>query len=123
MSETKHFLCRLSDIDAPGSKGFAVGADASVNLFVVRRQEQVFAYLNRCPHTGAPLEWKPDQFLDFQNHYIQCAIHGALFEMHSGYCVRGPCAGQFLKSEKLSIEGELIFWVESRASKTNSAPV
>ena len=79
-----------------------LGAGPPLRLFVVRKDEILAAYRNHCPHTGAPLEWLPDQFLDLDNNFIQCAIHGALFRPEDGYCLRGPCVGQSL--EPLTLE-------------------
>ena len=79
-----------------------LGAETPLRLFVVRKDGILAAYRNCCPHTGAPLEWLPDQFLDLDNSFIQCAIHGALFRPEDGYCLRGPCVGQSL--EPLALE-------------------
>ena len=90
-------LCATDAIPDPGSRGFEVEVDGvGVRLFVVRRDDRLSAFLNRCPHLGLGLEWMPDQFLDPDNHFIQCATHGALFRTEDGYCLRGPCAGQSL---------------------------
>jgi ketohexokinase len=91
-------LCRLEDLEDPGSRGFQVRlADGTeVACFVVRVGDQAFAYHNRCPHTGAPLEWHPHQFLDVSGGSIQCALHGALFARDTGRCLQGPCAGDAL---------------------------
>ncbi len=101
----RHDLCRLHEIDDPGTRGFEIDLDdtRSIRLFVVRRGELLAAYRNNCPHTGAPLEWLPDQFLDLGNSFIQCAIHGALFRPEDGYCVRGPCIGQSLRRLTLDV--------------------
>ena len=104
-------LCALSEITDPGTRGFEVedAAQRTLRLFVVRKGDVLAAYHNRCPHTGAPLEWVPDQFLDVDQTLIQCAIHGALFRPEDGYCVRGPCAGGSLQSLPLEVcEGRII---------------
>lgn len=101
-----HTLCMLDEIADPGSRGFEVdtGDTQPLRLFVVRKDAVLAAYRNSCPHTGAPLEWQPDQFLDLDNSFIQCAIHGALFRPDDGYCLRGPCAGQSLEPLVLHVE-------------------
>ena len=86
-------LCAPNELTEGQSRGFAL---AELKLLVVRREGQVYAYQNRCPHRGIPLEWQPDQFLDHSNSLIQCATHGALFLIESGECVAGPCSGQSL---------------------------
>jgi nitrite reductase/ring-hydroxylating ferredoxin subunit len=90
-------LCRLDALADPGSRGFEVETeDGPESCMLVRRDGAVFAYRNRCPHVGAPLDWAPGQFLDTEGRLIQCAFHGALFLMESGECIRGPCVGRFL---------------------------
>ena len=89
------FLCAPQQLIEGQSRGFLLDG---LKLFAVRRDGQVYAYQNRCPHRGVPLEWQPDQFLDHSNSLIQCATHGALFLIESGECVAGPCAGQSLKA-------------------------
>lgn len=95
------FLCRLDEIEDPGSKGFeTIGGEKP--FFVVRRGGDVFAYRNSCPHYGAPLDWKPDAFLSYEKDLILCSMHSALFNIDDGVCVDGPCPGQAL--EALSVE-------------------
>ena len=104
-SAFQHDLCALDEITDPGTRGFVLNGDSPqpLSLFVVRKDEVLAAYLNRCPHTGAPLEWLPDQFLDLENSFIQCAMHGALFRPEDGYCVRGPCVGASLDGLELEV--------------------
>ena len=89
------FLCTSAALDEGQSRGFSLAGN---KLLAVRRDGQVYAYLNRCPHRGISLEWQPDQFLDHSQSLIQCATHGALFLIESGECVAGPCAGQALSA-------------------------
>lgn len=83
--------------------------DGPGEVFVVRQGEHAYAYLNRCPHTGGPLDWVPDQFLNLEQDHIQCATHAALFRIRDGFCVAGPCSGGHLTPVSMSIEnGEII---------------
>ena len=123
MTAERQYLCTLDDLPETGSKGFVLTEDGKVAVFIVRQQGRLHAYKNQCPHTGAPLEWKPDQFLDFENRFIQCALHGALFEINTGYCVRGPCAGNSLQSEEIVVEGRAVYLVKNEVSKADTAPV
>ncbi|MET0066793.1 MAG: Rieske 2Fe-2S domain-containing protein [Candidatus Thiodiazotropha sp.] len=92
-------LCGLSELSDPGSRGFRVECSGQLlDLLVVRRGDQVFAYRNSCPHTGINLEWQTDRFLDLSQAFIQCATHGALFRIEDGLCLRGPCVGQRLQA-------------------------
>ncbi len=96
---TPTLLCALAEIDDPGAKGFVVDkADGTrQRIFVVRQDGEVFGYVNSCPHVGAPLNLEDDKFLDIFKSGILCANHFALFEIESGYCVRGPCKGRSLE--------------------------
>ena len=110
MSAARHtVLCRLDEIPAPGSKGFAFGAGAGRrDIFVVRDAGRVYAYDNSCPHTGGPLDWTPDRFLSLDKRLILCATHGALFRVRDGACVGGPCVGRSLAAVRISIvDGEI----------------
>lgn len=105
-------LCRVSQLEEPGSQAFErelPGEEQPLEFFVVRRDGEVYAYRNRCPHTGAPLEWQPDSFLDMDGSFIECAMHGALFEMDSGLCIHGPCVGDRLQPVPLRREGDEVY--------------
>jgi len=91
-------LCPANALLEGASKGFAAQPGAAyADIVVVRTREGIYAYRNCCPHTGAPMEWEPDQFLDYTGVLIQCGIHGAQFRIDDGYCIAGPCARQSLQ--------------------------
>ncbi len=99
-------LCRLDDIVDPGSRGFRVGGRDA--LFVIRRGDAVFGYVNICPHAGTPLDWKEGAFLNFDKDLIQCATHGAQLDIATGACVAGPCPGQSLAPVALRIDDGMV---------------
>jgi nitrite reductase/ring-hydroxylating ferredoxin subunit len=103
-------LCRLDDIPEPGSKGFVFGSGKDrFEMFVVRKGDHVFGYVNTCPHLGATLDTFPDQFLTADKELIICTLHGAQFQIEDGLCVVGPCNGKHLSPIQLRIEnGDLI---------------
>ena len=105
-------LCSLDSLDDPGARGVTTklpGTDKQVGILIVQKECVVYAYHNHCPHTGINLEWMPDQFLDLDKHFIQCATHGALFRMQDGYCLRGPCAGDSLTQLKVElVDGAVV---------------
>lgn len=98
-------LCRLEEI-ADGGREIPLGGDRS--LFLIRRQAAVYAYLNACPHTGSPLNWGRDQFLNWDGSLIQCSFHGALFRIEDGLCVWGPCATQHLERVPITVRGGAV---------------
>lgn len=98
-------LCHCNEIEDPGSKGFEINSgEQTTSLFVVHKDGQFHGYLNSCPHTGASLDWQQDQFLDLDKSLIQCSTHHALFEIATGQCISGPCAGDHLTAIRISIE-------------------
>lgn len=65
------------------------------SLLLMRRGDEVRAFLNVCPHAGRRLDWAPGRFL-FDAGLLVCAAHGACFRVPDGHCVSGPCRGQSL---------------------------
>lgn len=107
-------LCRVDEISEGSSRGFSADdTKSTVDIFVVNRDGQFYGYINSCPHTGAPLEWMPNQFLSLDGTEIQCALHGARFTIEHGDCVMGPCVGQRLSSIPLEIKNRRIIWLRS----------
>ncbi len=96
--DLERVICALHELADPGAKGFTMGeGEWPLRGFVVRRGDGVRAYVNHCPHAGFPLNWTPDGFLAPEAPLILCVMHGALFEIDSGECVAGPCAGLSLR--------------------------
>jgi nitrite reductase/ring-hydroxylating ferredoxin subunit len=90
-------LCALNDLKAIDGKGFSFGQGRfAFSMFVVRRNDKVYGYLNDCPHTRGPLEFTPDQFLDVEKTHILCSRHGAVFRFEDGLCISTPCPGAYL---------------------------
>jgi nitrite reductase/ring-hydroxylating ferredoxin subunit len=116
-------VCRLEDIEDPGSKGLTVSiAGRLQEIFIVRRGGSVFGYLNSCPHTGGPLDWTPDRFLDLDGRHIQCAMHAALFRIEDGRCIAGPCNGDRLTPVHVEVEAGVVR-LDAPASETGDRDV
>ncbi|MFT3906423.1 MAG: Rieske 2Fe-2S domain-containing protein [Steroidobacteraceae bacterium] len=98
-----HRLCELAELEATGCREFRLGSgEWPMRGFVVRSPEGVRAYVNRCAHMTYPLNCVEHRFLDHSGEYIECFVHGALFERSTGYCLHGPCSG--LSLAKIEIE-------------------
>ncbi|MEE9423271.1 MAG: Rieske 2Fe-2S domain-containing protein [Gammaproteobacteria bacterium] len=107
---TNILLCPLHELPEACSRSFVVKANGeTIDLFLVRKEQSVHAYKNSCPHTGGPLDWMPDQFLNIEGDLIQCATHDALFQIESGLCVSGPCTGDRLTAVRVIIEDEAVW--------------
>lgn len=99
-------LIKSVELEEGQSKGFVM---TGTPIFIVRHQGKVWAYRNSCPHRKTPLEWLPNQFLDDDKLFIQCATHGALFTIENGLCISGPCYQKSLISLKVEERDEAIY--------------
>jgi nitrite reductase/ring-hydroxylating ferredoxin subunit len=70
----------------------------AVHGFLVNHQGRHYAYVNRCPHAGTPLDWWPNEFFTEDGQFLICATHGAVFRPDTGLCIEGPCPGARLES-------------------------
>lgn len=105
ITRARTVICRLDELEDTDCRGLTVTCNGQLHdILVVRQGGQVFAYLNSCPHTGGPLDWVPGQFLNLDRDFIQCATHDALFQLHDGECVAGPCKGDSLTAVHVAIE-------------------
>lgn len=106
-------LSAVDDIPDGGSAGFAIDSPGGRRFYMaIRRGNDIFVYVNSCPHVGAPLDLRPGQFLNLERTHIICANHGALFKIEDGHCVSGPCAGKSLTAAPVEIRAGEIVLVE-----------
>ncbi|WP_408585052.1 Rieske (2Fe-2S) protein [Paraburkholderia bannensis] len=100
----------LTDLDAlpqPCSRGFDPHHTGHATIFVVRHASGVRAWRDACPHYGnTPMAWRKDAWLDAKGAHIVCHAHGALFDIESGVCVKGPCLGLRLTPVALHIDDQ-----------------
>ena len=78
--------------------------DATMPAFAVKFQDQTYAYLNQCAHVAMEMDWQAGQFFDFDQRFIMCSTHAALYEPDTGLCVDGPCVGKQLKPVALRLD-------------------
>lgn len=91
-------------------------ADFSVKIkgkiikgFVVRKGTGFYAYQNLCKHLPVTLDLNDNSFFNHDKTLLQCQMHGALYEMDTGFCVGGPCEGAKLRPLPLQeTENQLI---------------
>ena len=76
----------------PSSQPFVLQFDdgEEVEIFLVRRGDEIFGYVNECPHEAMPLQWEGGSFLTADGKRILCAVHGATFNLDSGEAISGP---------------------------------
>jgi nitrite reductase/ring-hydroxylating ferredoxin subunit len=102
-------LCRLEDIPDGGATAVdAALIDGQDSVILLRRGEQVQAYLNVCPHAGRRLDYAPGRFL-LKHDTLICAVHGATFNQRDGRCIAGPCRGEHLRDVPVRTDGVDVF--------------
>jgi nitrite reductase/ring-hydroxylating ferredoxin subunit len=108
----------LCDARALEERGKAWGWDVleygrPVRAFALRFDGTVRAYLNRCVHVPAEMDWQPGEFLDSDRRFILCSIHGATYEPAGGRCVGGPCGRGRLTALRTEERGGMVYWYPS----------
>ncbi len=76
--------------------------------FVIRHRGSLYAYRNECRHIPMTMDWVENRFLSRDRCYIQCATHGARYQIDTGLCVEGPPAGEYLKSLPVEVSGDQV---------------
>jgi nitrite reductase/ring-hydroxylating ferredoxin subunit len=122
-------LCRVADLTPGTAKVFPFGSGAARHeIFVLRPPLEapgpagLVAYLNDCPHAHAPLDWTPGHFLDAERKHLLCTMHGALFRIHDGLCIDGPCPGLSLTPVPITVEDGIVRIGGSRAASRPPHP-
>ena len=104
-------LCDAQELTESG-RVFRVTSDQGpYYVMVFLRGEQIFAFQNVCPHRHLSLSWAPDKFLIGDDGLLVCPHHGAAFEIETGECLQGPCAGDRLIPVNVHLQGEEL-WLD-----------
>jgi nitrite reductase/ring-hydroxylating ferredoxin subunit len=107
MPDEPRLLCRLEQILDGRPRVFEMPGDGP-DVFVIRKGQTVYAYLNDCPHWNVPLDIVPGRLISRQTGEIQCANHGARFAVETGECRFGPCLGEALTPAPVELrDGEI----------------
>lgn len=118
----KIYLCQTHDLEEYQPKGMVIELeDNPLDFFLLKQDGQIRAYLNFCPHLGIPLNWQPDAFMSMEGTHIQCATHGALFQLEDGYCFSGPCRGESLTPLDLEITAQQEVYLLATKSPASSS--
>ncbi len=80
--------------DIPDGEARKIETEDGASVIVVRAGDALYAYENRCPHFGVPLDIGRG-VKTFRNHVL-CVNHYAAFRFADGVCVDGPCLGASL---------------------------
>ena len=107
------------NFDELSAKGFSVKIKGKViKGFVVRKHDRFYAYLNLCKHLPVTLDLNDDNFFTFDKSQLQCHMHGAMYEIETGFCTAGPCQGARLDVLDLKEdESNLLITVPNSAAE------
>lgn len=108
-------VCPADAIERSGARGFSLsriddnGESRPFPIIVVRTfGDDYFGYVNRCPHDSVWLNIGSGEFFSPERSFLRCSRHGARFEIDTGVCIDGPCAGKALEPVALAvIEGDV----------------
>ena len=99
----------LSDIPNPGAKEFTFGGGKSIfSMFVVRRGDEVFGYLNVCPHYSSPLNARADAFMNEDRTRLRCTMHFAEFRIEDGFGVAGAAENCWLDPVPVDVRDGVV---------------
>ncbi len=82
-----------------------VGAK-TVAVVVVRRGEDLRAYLDLCPHQYLPLTWRGAGVLSADGDRLRCSVHGAEFDAADGRGLAGVPEGCRLTPAPIRVTAE-----------------
>jgi 3-phenylpropionate/trans-cinnamate dioxygenase ferredoxin subunit len=99
MPEHWHNIGHLSELTESEPISLTIGG-LEIGLFKVK--DQVYAMENVCPHAYALLT---DGSIEGAS--IQCPLHGAVFSVVTGKCLKDPCKRD-LKTYKVCLVGDEI---------------
>lgn len=102
-------LCALDGLADGIGTAFDFGSEKPFRLFVVRRGNRVWAYVNACAHFGIELNpGRNHTFLTPDGTAIRCQHHGALYAIEDGRCLKGECGGDGLTAIPVAMRGGFV---------------
>ena len=117
MSEIRIVVCRADALGENETAKFTFGGGQLVDGaggrparrpasegFVVRHEGELHAFRNECRHIPMTMDWVENRFLSRDKCWIQCATHGALYDIATGLCVAGPPSGKSLHRLAVTVE-------------------
>ena len=98
-------VCRADELGESQTAKFRLGAGKNApEGFVVRHMGELHAWRNECRHIPMTMDWVENRFLSRDKCWIQCATHGALYDIATGLCVAGPPSGKSLHRLAVTVE-------------------
>lgn len=97
----------LDDIPEDKGREYLFGRGTSAfSMFVIRKGERVWGYLNICPHFSLPLNCRAGEFPNEDGSLIRCSMHFAEFRIEDGFCVGGAAENCFLDPVPVHVDAE-----------------
>jgi nitrite reductase/ring-hydroxylating ferredoxin subunit len=78
------------------AREYSFGKRGAFSMFVVRKGDDFFAYLNACPHLGSRLNERRAGFLTEDGGHIRCSAHHSAFRIKDGFGIAGESEGCWL---------------------------
>ncbi|MEM7136888.1 MAG: Rieske (2Fe-2S) protein [Myxococcota bacterium] len=95
--ETEVWVCTDEELKIGDVRTAHLGHDRQglpIMALVTRdRSGVVRAYRNLCRHLPVPLDGGTGELLTEDGAHLVCGTHGAIYRIHDGYCIEGPCEG------------------------------
>ena len=80
-------LCHISDLKK-GLVKFPLNNNGLEGFAFMSTPTTAMGFVNQCPHLNLALDLNDSDF--FQNGFIRCKAHGALFHPKTGVCIQPP---------------------------------
>jgi nitrite reductase/ring-hydroxylating ferredoxin subunit len=77
--------------------------------FALLANGKIVCYENLCRHLPVKLDSGSRHFLTKSGCHILCQSHGALYQLETGFCERGPCAGASLIALPYCVKQEIVY--------------
>jgi len=98
----------LGDIPDGDAREFRFGRRGGFSMFVVRNDTKIYAYVNVCPHFGAPLNDRAATFLTADSARIRCTKHFSEYRLEDGFGIAGHGVGCWLDRVPVVVEDGVV---------------
>lgn len=111
-------LCASTELAPLGKYAFTVEYRGErLPAVVIRYQDGVYAYLNRCVHMPKQLDCEEDDIFDASGRFLRCSMHKIHYEPTTGACQSEICAGKKLTALKVEERDGMIYLTDKRAKQ------
>jgi len=102
-------ICSTDTLSNGGSLKFHIlEGDRPIEAFLIRFDEEYYAYKNRCAHMSLTLDLDDNDFFTIDFRGLICKTHGAVYYPNDGLCISGPCLGESLEAIQIEVRGNAV---------------